>query len=369
MLTIVTGGCCAKEKCTGCGACEQICPKSAIKMDIHNNGYWYPSISQELCIDCGKCYTICQQRKEKAEIWDPKAYVGWSNDAELRFRSTSGAAFSEIAKLVIEKGGVVVGAAYEGKNVIHQVCSTYGGLSKLRQSKYVQSSIGDTYLETRKLLDSGKKVLFSGTPCQIAGLLAFLGKRREGLVTVSFICRGVCSPVAFRKWVGEYEEKIGSEVRNVWFKHKVDGWKASPRNIYLEFQNGESINVSGSDNLYMSAYLDTNVNIRPSCGNCDFKGTSNMEDITLGDYWGAPEKYDDDKGTSVMIVNSKLGHKYVEDLKTKNRMNIYECEYDNIVRGNPMLVHSVDRATDSDIFIDLLGTHTFSEAYDKCKND
>ena len=197
-----------KNQCTGCGACKNICPKGAIKMEMDSSGFMYPVIDNNLCINCGLCKKTCPiLEKFKPNRFDkPNVYATWSKNEKNRYISTSGGMFFELAKYVIENDGYVIGARYDENNMVeHFLVNDIDGLELLRQSKYLQSNTKNIFNEAKDILKSGKTLLFSGTPCQIAGLLKFLKKDYDNLITVEFICRGVNSPKAYKCWLSEIE--------------------------------------------------------------------------------------------------------------------------------------------------------------------
>lgn len=354
-----------KHKCTGCGACLNICPENAIEMEMHKDGFSYPSIKNN-CIECGKCRQICYDRLSNTDNcnWVSKVYAAWSKDENTRFLSTSGGVFSELAKIVLQRGGVVFGAGYQKDNTVkHMFAENEGELEKIRRSKYVQSEIRDVFRQVRIRLLKDQEVVFCGTPCQIAGLKSYLGRRYEGLVTVDFICRGVNSPKAFKAWLHEIELEKKSKITNVWFKYKETGWKKSPRCTRIDFENGESKIYDQKDNIFMGGYLGPNLYIRPSCGKCDFKGTARKSDITLADFWRIEQDLDDDKGTSMVIINSKNGEILFE--KAKSQLYYVERSIEEIDKSNVCFNNSVKISDNSSAFFDDLNILKFSKAFEK----
>ncbi len=197
-----------KNQCTGCASCANICPVNAIEMQSDSNGFEYPVIDKNVCIHCKACEQTCLKRmsKENGNHTIPKTYAAWSREEDIRFHSTSGGAFSELAKVILQKDGVVIGAEYEKENLVrHIVIKHTNELKKIRQSKYIQSSMGYVFREIKNYLNSGKSVVFCGCPCQVSGLYTYLEKEYSNLVTIDFICRGVNSPKAYKAWLSEIE--------------------------------------------------------------------------------------------------------------------------------------------------------------------
>lgn len=325
---------CEKEKCTGCMACYNACPKDAIKIVIDSEGFSRPEIDEKTCVDCGKCTSVCPKLNEIGTYEPLGYYAAWAKDKRLRKESTSGGAFSVISEYVLNNGGAVVGAAFDENNrVVHKIVSTVDGLSALRGSKYVQSEIGTVYSEVKKLLDSKTTVLFSGTPCQIAGLYSFLGyNSSEYLYTVDFVCHGVPSPAVLQKYIEYMENRSGSKVDKMSFRDKRIGWYEF--SMKIKFENGKTYAASTYKDPYIRGFL-RDFFLRPSCHQCGFASVNKCSDISLGDFWGyvntSKEDKDDDKGISLVIVNNQRG----AELFGKVRENLHCFERDKAsVLGN-----------------------------------
>lgn len=294
----------------------------------------------------------------------PHTYAVWSKDARIRFESTSGGVFSEFAKFILECGGVVIGAAYSNNNTVkHIAIDRLEDLCRLRQSKYISSSLGTIFEQTKKYLTQGKLVGFCGAPCQVSGLYSFLNKDYDNLFTMDFICRGMNSPKAFLSWLHEIEVKENKKVTRVWFKYKVGGWKSSPRRTRLDFEDHSYKVYSEDENLFMLGYLNSTIYIRPCCFDCKFKGVAHDSDVTFADFWGVENKYDDDKGTSLLLVNSDKGELFFN--KIKNNLYVYENLFENVVKKNPMQYYSVKKTENSDKFFYALDSQPFSSALKK----
>ena len=290
----------------------------------------------------------------------PDTYAVWSKDQNIRYCSTSGGAFSEFAKIILADGGLVAGAKYNDDNLVeHDLVDDYEGIEKLRQSKYLSSSLGDVYQKVKSELIIGKSVAFCGSPCQVAGLYAFLGKEYENLFTMDFICRGMNSPKAFKAWLSEIEQQEGSKATNVWFKYKEGGWKTSPTRTRIDFENGKFKVYEGEENLYMYGYLTSNLYIRPSCGKCRFKGVPRKSDVTFADFWGINKELDDDKGTSMLLINSEKGREYFN--RISENLNVYKKDFNSIFSGNPMFTTSAQVPKKGHDFLKNLDNISFSE--------
>lgn len=294
----------------------------------------------------------------------PDVYAVWSKDDTVRFTSTSGGAFSEFAKVFLSEGGLIAGARFNYNNLVeHAIVGTLEGIEELRQSKYMSSSLGDSYKKIKEELVNGKLLAFCGSPCQVAGLYSYLGREYDNLFTMDFICRGMNSPKAFKSWLNEIEEREGSKVTKVWFKYKEGGWKSSPRRTRLDFENGTYKIFSNEKNLYMDGYLSSNLYIRPCCGNCKFKGVPRKSDVTFADFWGIEKKYDDDKGISMLLINSQKGERYFE--KIRNNIIVHKKKFDDIYNGNPMFSTSAVIPESGHDFLVDLDHMTFSQAIKK----
>lgn len=324
-------------------------------------GFLHPEIDASLCIDCGACEKICPviHKPNLVRYSSPTVYAAWTKDEDTRRCSTSGGMFTEIGKAVLAEGGLVAGAEYAPDNMVrHSIVDCTEDLPKLRQSKYVQSDTASIYKEIKNRLKEGKTVAFCGTPCQVAGLYGFLGKDYERLLTVEFICRGVNSPKAYRHWLDEIEENRGEKATRVWFKYKEHGWKQSPRCTRIDFSDGSCQVLSGDENAYMVGYLGPNLYIRPSCGECRFNGLPRQGDITLADFWGVDGVLDDDKGTSMVLINSEKGSMYFS--KLRERIVCREKSLEDILKGNVCFDHCVTVPPESKKFLKELDQKKFS---------
>ena len=353
------------KQCTGCGVCSDICPKNAIEMKPDECGFLFPHIT-ETCIECNLCEKTCLSRvKTISDHSDmPDTFAAWSNDPNIRYSSTSGGVFSELALCVLRKGGLVAGAQYNSKNLVeHTIITNENELPRIRQSKYIQSNTNGIYKTIKNQLSLDKVVLFCGAPCQVAALYAYLGKEYNNLVTVDFICRGMNSPKAYISWLNEIEKSEGSKVSRVWFKYKEGGWKTSPKRTRLDFEDGHYIVKVGKDNLFMHGYLTSNLYIRPSCGDCVFKGVPRQSDLTLADFWGIESALDDDKGTSLVLINSQKGADLFSNVR--DSLSCYKKDFSSIFAGNKCFTDSVVIPSKSEAFLKSLDKLPFSIAINK----
>ncbi len=360
-----------KKLCSGCNACANVCPKNAIKMEEDREGFWYPKVDYSLCIKCCLCIETCPsiRRYVSKNVSDElNVYAGWSKNEDTRLTSTSGGIFSELANEFLKKGGFVGGAKYgDNFQVEHALISNVQEINTLKQSKYVQSQIGYQYKSIRELLLQDKKVLFCGTPCQNAGLSCFLGREYKNLIKVDFICRGVISPLVYSKYLRMLEEKNGGKITNFSFKNKTHGWNEF--STLAEFNNGARYLKNRYEDIYMIGYLKHNLYLRPSCHHCLYKEMPRITDITLGDFWGianSKPNLDDNKGTSVIMLNSEKGHQMFDGIK--EHLFYEKCSYEEVVSGNPCLIKSVLEGENRTRFFEYIQTESFENAFNYAIN-
>lgn len=328
-----------KSNCSGCTSCMAVCPVGAIKMVEDQEGFKYPVVDKAKCINCGLCEKVCPYNKdyfnEKA-YKTAKVYGGWSNDEEYRKRGTSGGVFSNFAKYILENNGAVCGAVYNNNlEVEHIVTQNFEDVKKMNGSKYVQSDLKNVFKEVKEYLEKDIKVLFTGTPCQITGLLKYLQKDYDNLYTLDIVCHGVPSPKVFRKYKKYLEEINKSKLKEISFRTKITGWKRY--STYAKYENGKEEIMYASENPYMRGFLK-DIYLRPSCNNCISSKLPRNSDITLGDFWGVNNCYpnlDSEMGTSLMLINSPKGENLLNEIK--NKINVSECELEPSIKDNPAI--------------------------------
>ncbi len=348
-----------KSDCSGCGACQSICPVNALVLTADDEGFLYPSVNDELCIKCQKCINSCPIiNKQSANEKEVSAYAAQTTNEETRKSSSSGGMFTEIATYVLNKNGVVFGPAFdESFCVKHIGVDCASDLEKLRGSKYVQSEIGTTYTDAKKLLDDGRLVLFTGTPCQIGGLYSFLGKSYDNLLTQDIICHGVPSPMMWQKYLEYREAKAASKTKKAFFRHKEYGWKKF--SMQFIFSNSHKYTKPLTDDLYMRAFL-RNLSLRPSCYSCSFKNKFRKSDFTLADFWGIEHLHpelDDDKGISLVLVNSAKARDIFNDLKGK--LKYKETDFEKAIQFNSAMIESVSPHKDREEFFGAIKNKGF----------
>lgn len=306
--------------CTGCMACVNVCPEDAISIHIKKDGFEYPCIDRNKCIACNLCVNTCKSANEITLQMPKVVYASWTKDESIRLTSSSGGVFTVLAEHIIEKGGYVFGAAFNSNmDVAHKCINEQNEISQLRGSKYVQSSIGWCYRNIDKLLKEQKIVLFSGTPCQVAGLYAFLGKKEiKNLYTIDLICHGVPSPKVFKAYKKVLEERFESKIQKISFRDKNRGWFEF--SIRIMFENKAIYQKFNLKDPFFVGFL-RNLYLRSSCYKCAFRHFERCADITLGDFWGYQDTckadMDDDKGISQVMINSKNGGKLFNEVTNK----------------------------------------------------
>lgn len=349
-----------KSKCTGCSACANACPKNSIKMLPDELGFLYPNVDLNSCINCGLCEKTCPVlSNNNLDRKIQKAYAVRCKDLNIRMNSSSGGVFSLLGLKILDEEGVVYGAALnESLQVNHFAAKSLQELIPLRGSKIIQSSIGYVFQDVKNELLSGKKVLFTGTPCQIFGLHNYLGKQYNNLITQDIICHGVCSPVLFEKYISYKKDKHGSGIRSIRFRDKNTGWRNY--SVSICYDNGDSTVVPHGKDELMRAYLK-NYALRPACYSCCYKGMNRASDITLADFWGAEHfvsKFDDDKGISFVICRSDIGNSYIKSIL--NETDSEEVNYSDVVKYNMSAEVSSKQPTDNDLFCKSISSMPFN---------
>lgn len=322
-----------KKNCCGCGACVTACPQKALSLQPDEDGFLYPQVEEALCVQCGICSKVCAYQTKTPR---GSRKVTYAADAEGidRTRSASGGVFAGLAKAILERGGVVFGSAMQWENgglrVRHIAVENAEDLVQLQGSKYVQSAIGDTYAQARDFLEQGRPVLFSGTPCQVAGLYGYLGNDAANLYTVDIVCHGVPSEQMFRDYIHLEEEKKSGHIVEYYFRDKSQGWKLHGR-MTVKDQNGDrkSVFFEPEESSYYQLFLN-GYTYRENCYSCPYAGENRSADLTIGDFWGIevvqPEllrgsngPMDETKGISCLVVNTSKGEmllKSVPEIRT-----------------------------------------------------
>lgn len=329
-----------KKDCCGCFACVNICPKKCIGMRFDAEGFLYPAVDKQDCIDCRICEMICPVKKDLQPTVISRAYGGYSKNESIRKESSSGGIFSVMADAVIENDGAVFGAAYSEDflSVHHECALRKEDLAKFRTSKYVQSSTDDAFSKAKALLDTGKTVLYTGTPCQIAGLRSYFKKEYDNLITQDVICHGVPSPLIWRDYILYRETKARAKVRHVTVRSKKYGWRSY--SFLLCAENGKKYVSRCADDIYLRGFLQ-DIYLRPSCYDCKFRSGKSGSDITIADFWGvenALPELNDDRGVSLILIHSEKGKAFFDQIRQS--LIVKETDSSQALKGNPAYYRS-----------------------------
>lgn len=339
-----------EKACIGCSSCRHSCPSGAISMAYDEEGFKVPVIDQALCINCGKCRAVCpvcHPVYDKAQ--KPRCFAAQASDELRTGRSASGAMFPILAQKILDDGGVVCGAAWNSEwKCEHIIVDTAEGLERIKNSKYVQSDLENCLPELKKLLEADCPVLFTGTPCQVAALNAFLGgKDYENLYTVDIICHGVPSPMVWKRYLEENFDV--SSIRHIAFRDKRKGWAGET--FVVEYNDGNQFWGGGSSDSYFNAFL-RNLTLRKSCGQCLFNRLPRQGDLSIGDFWGIQKidaHYNDGNGTSVVLENTIKGCLFFDSIKDQLK-KINEFDISLCTHYNPNIISSSVENNQRDVF-------------------
>lgn len=344
-----------KVECSGCHACYSVCPTNCIIMENDREGFFYPKVLKDNCINCGLCEKVCPILNKKTTNNDtvkltyPKAYACYNLDDRVRKNSSSGGLFFLLASQIIQRGGIVYGAAFNKEmEVCHIGIEKIEELHSLQGAKYVQSRIGDVFVKIKDQLNEGRLVYFSGTPCQIDGLLFSLRRKYDNLFCQDLICHGVPSPQIWKRYLDYKNKDFRSQPTKINFRDKKNGWKAY--DLCINYDK-EIYRCDHWHDPYMKAFLG-NYSLRPSCYDCQSKSLYRSSDITLADFWGIENMepfLDDDKGTSLVFINTKKGENLFASILEK----IIKREVDvlNAVQYNPSAYKSVQWTQERETFM------------------
>lgn len=333
-----------KQKCCGCNACGDICPKGAITFKTDIEGFWYPEVNMDTCIDCHLCEKVCpiiEPAKQINRYDEPVVYAAYTKDDTIRTDSTSGGIHSMLAQAMYAQQAFIGGAIYNEDHTVRHIASNDPSrLDEIRSSKYLQSSMEGQYKEVKTLLQAGENVFYCGCPCQIQALYKFLKKEFDNLTTCDFICRGVNSPKVFLKYMDMLERQNGSKATKIKFKAKECGWHNF--SMRVNFANGNVYCKDRWHDLFFIGYLQAGNFSRPACYHCKFKGFPQKADITLADFWGIEKldpSMDQDRGTSLVMINSDKGSRLFESIKDKIEWRKFTMN--DARRGNPAMEESL----------------------------
>lgn len=312
-----------KRQCNGCGACQYICPVNAIKMVKDEEGFEYPHIDESKCIHCDKCKKYCSNFNQHTS--KSITYRGINKNTDDLAISSSGGIFLAFAKKIIEQNGVVFGVKYDKKlKVIHDYAETLEGIKEFCGSKYVRSDIQNSYRQVKQFLQEGRKVLFTGTSCQVQGLNVFLKQEYDNLVTMDIICHANPSPKVFELYVEEIQKSRNKTIKNIAFRSKAEGWRN--QNPVIEYTDGSK----EIEKTFMKAFLKECIN-RPSCYSCPFASQSRISDITIGDFWGVEKiepELNEKLGISIFMVNTEKAQKELKQIE--DTIDLKRVDFDQI---------------------------------------
>ena len=361
-----------KSRCCGCEACVQICPHCAITMQEDSEGFRYPVVNNDLCVECGLCDGVCQVKAIPLGYTENKyVFGGYHRNQKVRFDSTSGGAFSAIVDTFCDSNYVIFGAEADGLKVFHSYIENKEELSKFRKSKYSQSIIGDSYKQVKAFLARGKKVVFSGTPCQIAGLRCFLkDTNQDDLLTVEVICEGVPSPLYVRKWEEHLKKRYGHKIDDIDYRYTgkalFQKGKWDFQQTKIRMGSGKNIILDRWINPFWSIWLN-HLMSRPSCYKCQFTTSVRYADITLGDLWGVhiycPELYGENGGASLIVCNTDKGKEAV--LKASDSLTGHELEFETALKYQSPMRKCISENPDRNAFIKDLQSDMTYEAINR----
>lgn len=357
-----------KEECCGCQACGDICPKGAISFKTDEEGIWYPEVNQDTCIDCHLCERVCpiiNNVSRPANSIDPKTFILQAPNPVDRLKSASGGAYTLLINEVFNRGGYVAGHIWNDKASVKGFISCKPeDLDLLRGTKYLQSDVEGIYKAVKQLLNEGKFVLFSGCPCQTAAMRSFLKKDYDNLLMTDFVCMGIDSPLAFRKYIESLEGHYNSKMVFFKAKSKEVGWRYLTNKA--QFENGKSyFGINNVDANLKATFL--NVLVRPSCYECKFKSFPRVSDMTIGDYWRKSNNYDlldDNTGTSYVMLHNDKAVAFFDSVKSK--CHLRQVTIKDILGANPLAIKSLNRPSFSrDEFYQRLHNEDFITLVDE----
>lgn len=348
------------QECAICGACINACPVDAISLDKVHLDFRYPQINEDICIHCNRCEKACPilGNKGKPGEGHPVAFAAKSENDPMRMRSSSGGVFYELADQMLRDGGYVCGAVFDDEfHVKHILSNAKENILRMMGSKYAQSDVGYCYREVKDVLEKGCKVLFSGCPCQVAGLRTFLGKEYPNLLLVELICHGIPSDHMLQTYIGMQERKYGAKLTKMEFRNKKKGWHNS--SVRMEFENHRIYSIPYTADAYTIGFL-RNITLKSSCYDCHFRNFTAGSDITLGDFWGAevelPE--DDNNGISAILVNSGKGM----DIIDRCNLALTPANVETVIKYNKNLLCSAALSPQRSLFYASADTNGLEKA-------
>lgn len=353
--------------CTGCSACASICAKNAIIMSEDREGFIYPKVDLDKCVDCVLCEKVCPVKNRDANSHNVHVmdfYAARNCDKDILFKSSSGGMFYALAKMIIKENGIVVGAKYdENLNVIHYIAESLDECKQLMGSKYAQSKIGHIYKDIKQNLVKGRKVLFTGTPCQVHGLKLFLRKQYPNLLCCDLVCHAVPSPLIFKDYKSYVEELYHKRLKDISMRDKAKrGWSHDFSYVF-NFVDGKRVRdskkIANWGKLFFSRFIN-----RPSCYHCRYSNMDRVGDLTIADYWDDSHRRDDiysKEGTSLVIINTEKGKSAWEQINS-NLLYWNLSEADAI---QPCLLRPTPEPEDRSVFWSFYFKYGFIKTYHK----
>lgn len=349
-----------KKLCSGCEACCNICPQGCIHMVEDEEGFRYPKVDLEKCIHCGLCEKVCPLRNEATNttLEETKFYAAYNKNQELLHNSSSGGIFSVLAEAIIKDNGVVYGVVQTDTFDVHfERAENMDACKKFMGSKYLQANVKGILKEVLVDLKEGKKVLFTGTPCQIAGLYNFLKKKYSNLYTCDIVCHGVPSNKVYRKYIEYLEQKYQKRVKNIKFRDKSEGWK--PNRLKIEFADNSCLYTRSQENIFQKGFLE-NYYLRKSCYSCKYAKLPRIGDISLADFWGYEGKLENNnQGLSIVVVSTPQGKQLFE--KISNNLHFHEVEKEYVLtKSRHVYMHPAENV-ERDEFLKKIEKHDIEE--------
>jgi coenzyme F420-reducing hydrogenase beta subunit len=350
-----------KNECSGCMACANSCPKNAISMTADEYGFYYPIIDETKCVGCKKCVSVCEKTKNIALRKPLKCFAATHKDEMTLNSSSSGGAFSALADYILENNGLICGCIMTNDfDVIHVLSNDMDVIEKMKKSKYVQSNVGDVYKEIKNALATGRLILYTGTPCQVAGLLSAIdGEKYDNLITIDIVCHGVPNNLLFHQYISYLEKKYKSKIVSFDFRSKKYGWKRFTSSITTI--SGKNIAIGKYGEFYHPAFTGGNT-MRESCFSCRFSSENRVGDFTIADCWGyekLPIPFEFNNGLSTLLFNTQKALNLMRYLSEK--MNLFEYDYEMAVSGNTCLREPTKRGARWGKYMEAIKNNTIDE--------
>ena len=348
-----------RNECSGCSVCYKVCPHNAISMIETKEGFHYPLIDDDKCTDCGVCVKRCHALNDNFKTEHRKEFYEVMASDEIRMKSSSGGMFSLVADYILDRNGYVCGASFtkDWLGVEHIIIDNKKDLDKLRYSKYIESNLGDVFIDIKKLLNENKEVLFVGAPCQVSALNHYLGREYDNLLTMDFLCNSVVPQKVWDKYIREKVENI-EDIEYVSFRDKnIFNWSSG---IYIKTSNSEYLRY-GIENVYMKSFLN-HTSCKEECLHCKYRSFDRVGDITIGDYWSVKSKYKDDKGISLIKISSDKASRIFDEIKSN-------CEYKEVnITHDGFGPWITPVFTNRKYFFDNLDKEAIEELYKHCSD-